>query len=668
QEHDSVSTRIVANYNHMHALTVQYYEVVELYRIAVALSAVERCLFVPMKVLDFTDEIVRKYQGVLAMAALDRRARELLTSEFGSVKLSPTAPVQLRLSGFWATAGRFNIASSMIVGPSPGTPNPIAASAAPVADAGTSPAVSQPTNTSAVPRVFSWDRTELERVARLTSSTVARVDAADIYLTQNTSLLGLTVTTDQPGPVVSAVALKLHSGVAPIALTRTSVDWRVPQTALVQEVAEVLVTTQGQGNFIGIMTLELEYLGSQFPLTLPVNAGPNTTTSVCTIGGTEAGPELLRHLNGNRLYYNQAIWRSLDASTTALLLSKYRFESQSVANLIDPKPLQVAGNYLVFRMPGFLARRNLVEQTNTAPDAIDAVSRAAWRKWLDDKGLGFGPEHTTEQLVPVPTGGVFAEAVLGRSNSAEKLDVTRFWNWQDSPIPLQPPDIAAINMDSRAQAIDLRPGQLGQPVLNIVNPTSLPDPAGLGAILGALQNGNMFRDMSGLAATIGLAQATGSNATGAAADAARLAAANLQVAAQHDIEAKKIEMTTEAVKNSGTTGGSPKNISEMGSLMNSASARDKQKAADRMSSGSSTSGDIMPGVSGSTGLSMSSGSTARSLEDDAFRRALWGGLGVPASDLVLASAQSSGGPPVAVHLDESQLKAWIDSALEGTHI
>ena len=35
-EHESsVSTRILANYNHMHALTVQYYEVVELYRVLV---------------------------------------------------------------------------------------------------------------------------------------------------------------------------------------------------------------------------------------------------------------------------------------------------------------------------------------------------------------------------------------------------------------------------------------------------------------------------------------------------------------------------------------------------------------------------------------------------------------------------------------------------------
>ena len=48
-EHESVSTRILANYNHMHALTIQYYEVIEIYRVMVDLTQVERCLFVPMK-------------------------------------------------------------------------------------------------------------------------------------------------------------------------------------------------------------------------------------------------------------------------------------------------------------------------------------------------------------------------------------------------------------------------------------------------------------------------------------------------------------------------------------------------------------------------------------------------------------------------------------------
>ena len=199
------------------------------------------------------------------------------------------------------------------------------------------------------------------------------------------------------------------------------------------------------------MTLELSYREAFFPLTMPFSAAANASTVAARVGDTEAAPALVEHLQANRLHYNQAIWRSLDASTIALLLSKFVFEGLSVADLIDPRPIQVAGNYLVFRMPGFVARASLPDVRDDA-DTPEAAVRRSWNQFLEDRGLSFGSNNRQESLVPVPTGGVFAEAVLGRSNSAEKLDMTRFWNWQDSPIPLQPPEIAAINLGSRAQS------------------------------------------------------------------------------------------------------------------------------------------------------------------------------------------------------------------------
>ncbi|MDH4118250.1 MAG: hypothetical protein OEW30_12755, partial [Acidimicrobiia bacterium] len=37
--------------------------------------------------------------------------------------------------------------------------------------------------------------------------------------------------------------------------------------------------------------------------------------------------------------------------------------------------------------------------------------------------------------VTLPTRGTLGEAVLGSCNSCEKIDLTRFWNWKDSPVP-----------------------------------------------------------------------------------------------------------------------------------------------------------------------------------------------------------------------------------------
>lgn len=75
-EHEAISTRVVANYNHMHALSVQYYEVVQIYRVAVALSRAEKCFYVPMQLVDFSKpELVRRFRSALAAAPIDERAR-----------------------------------------------------------------------------------------------------------------------------------------------------------------------------------------------------------------------------------------------------------------------------------------------------------------------------------------------------------------------------------------------------------------------------------------------------------------------------------------------------------------------------------------------------------------------------------------------------------------
>ena len=37
-------------------------------------------------------------------------------------------------------------------------------------------------------------------------------------------------------------------------------------------------------------------------------------------------------------------------------------------------------------------------------------------------------------IVSLPTDGMIGEAVLGETNVSEEIDLTRFWNWQDSPI------------------------------------------------------------------------------------------------------------------------------------------------------------------------------------------------------------------------------------------
>ena len=92
-EHETISTRVVTNYNHMHALTVQYYEVVQAFRVTTQLEQAERCLFVPLKLLDFADaKVVERWREVLARGALSLRVQRQLTVEYGVVEIIPQTP------------------------------------------------------------------------------------------------------------------------------------------------------------------------------------------------------------------------------------------------------------------------------------------------------------------------------------------------------------------------------------------------------------------------------------------------------------------------------------------------------------------------------------------------------------------------------------------------
>ena len=167
---------------------------------------------------------------------------------------------------------------------------------------------------------------------------------------------------------------------------------------------------------------------------------------------------------------------------------------------------------------------------------------------------------TRAKDINLPTSGLFTEAILGRSNAAEKIDLTRFINWQDMPIPNAAPSILSVDTGSRAQATPALTVSNTDGVLNILPPTALPDPSGLANVLAAVQNGAIFRDMSQAAVlgTIlsnlaGVAQRTATSAGQLSGDAL---AATLQSATAL---ANKVADATQ-----GLAGGAFKSMTELG--------------------------------------------------------------------------------------------------------
>ena len=104
--------------------------------------------------------------------------------------------------------------------------------------------------------------------------------------------------------------------------------------------------------------------------------------------------------------------------------------------------------------------------------------------------------YGVSEHVYLPSGGLFAEAILGRSNAAEVIDITRYFNWQDSPIPNPAPVLQPVGTESRYQTPPQTAVTVPPNSINLVNPVNFPDPTGLKEVLTAVRTGDMFRDMS----------------------------------------------------------------------------------------------------------------------------------------------------------------------------
>ncbi|WP_157790211.1 hypothetical protein [Bradyrhizobium japonicum] len=540
-EHEQVSTRIVANYNHMHALTVQYYEVVQIYRVTVQLNSFVRTLFLPFELLDFTganaSELVARFRGQLLDAALTQRAAQLLLDERGRVEVRSGVRVPLPISVGTLADANLSVTARMVrpgrgvgadlvaggpggpavgSGPEVGTEGPVVASPLP----GTRFTVVRP---GPLAEVVPGD-------ARLVS-----VGFEDVGIDR--------VRVDQAG-----VAAESSTFVVPAATDQVDFANGIP----LRTVSSIHVARDASTQSVGSMNLRYDSEGRQSIAAVPLSLVSGTAMQkVAFLAGDAADrrAELLAHLQTNRSYYTQAVLTRLDSSSLMLMLSGVSWLGKPLADQVEPKLIAVTGNYLVLRAPA-------------EDNDLSGIGNDTWGQLLRNRGVDFGTQDT--RLVPIPTGGVFAEAVLGRSNSAEKLDITRFWNWQDSPIPLQPPEIAPVGTGSRATPEDLRPGQLGAPVVTVMPPSVLPEPTGLSAALGALAAANMFRDMSGLAGTQAAAQAAAGGTLTAATEAGRIASANYQAATTQATEMGKaaadmFKVLKTSSSGAGSSGGAPPN-------------------------------------------------------------------------------------------------------------
>lgn len=140
---------------------------------------------------------------------------------------------------------------------------------------------------------------------------------------------------------------------------------------------------------------------------------------------------LLQHVVENTVEYSKAVWQGLTAEERAILLERFTIgvPTGGVGDATDEVPLLscVANQVLGFFgnaaiMPFFIPPGVAEKVKYTSRDVQEALLRFHRQSY-----------RPAQSSITLPARGVLGEAVLGHCESSEKIDLTRFWNWQDSP-------------------------------------------------------------------------------------------------------------------------------------------------------------------------------------------------------------------------------------------
>ncbi|MES2521388.1 MAG: hypothetical protein V4617_01730 [Gemmatimonadota bacterium] len=597
------STSNVTNYNHMHALNVQYYELLQHYMTRVDVERVEPLLFVPITALDFTGHrFIRDYWHAvrpLLPAALQEPGDAYFVDDSvpdaapaprnvpPALVLTPSRLEGLRIRLAFVSDGAVQItlavgldAAREVVGEEefPRTAGDVSF------------------------RIFRFPRID---DARTIERLVLRVDGHSQRFSISALVLDGRYTLGAEARDLDDTAI----GTEPIQAgqRRHFLPWTMPRLA-----------------DPGPTPAEVRERAIDIARTRARNEAEANAHARLVANEARFLAELRAEVLRRRHAFTRAILAAIEPEEVLALMRAVRFGHRDAPTepgvplslIADPSPVAVTPGALVFRL------RRLDSATRTA-----IAGRLRFARELPDRValLGYADELLTHFANPavreaaavtdqlfLPTGGMFAEAVLGRSNAAEYLDLERYFQWTDSPIPHQPPPIASASTDSRFQR-GTADADVPGATLTPAAPVAFPDPVTASGTLAALAQAGLFRDLSGRAelaqivgSVAGLAGQLGEAAasmTGAAADRALATAGQLSQTA----------MTL--AQGAAAPAGSPVSQTRMGAAVNGQRALDAQAtaAADPGSGVTPPSPEAQQLVRAAAGLPPAPPSTSRSV-------------------------------------------------------
>lgn len=500
-ERVQATSESVANYNHCHAVTIQYFEVVRHFAVHHRFAGAQECLFIPLQMSNFETEKALRWRNVLEGCLLRQDLRrgfealERIQNERESLTENYYDSIGYPRTNWAEQSVRFVQGELFLEFYFFNTKDAV--------------------DDSLIAFFKKFFRVDLNeyRDRKISDAELARIVGprtvehllnALVVETDGGQSLDLDVTLVTPFRQNARLQLTLSSR-NPTAIPRASirgVKIRFDEAKVRADDATDIAQFRDLYMKVLVRSGSLRYRTDNFAGTLfsgridnDLFVGTDTVFLPTPLTSEELrnprgedldlANKLIHHLNENLEYYHTCMWFLMSDERRFMLLDGIvapgKANGRSVASVVENRIIGIAGNSLI--MP--VAPGNQLDPT--IDDTVDLHAK-------------YYVESNDPTRVSLPTKGVYAESVLGKCNSCEEKDEGRFWRWEESPIPNSPTTpISPVSLDTRrAEPGDLRPNPLPAPVVSIQNAPALPDPTALSTALNLVGKGDAFRDVTGL--------------------------------------------------------------------------------------------------------------------------------------------------------------------------
>ncbi len=581
-----VETEVIANHNHCHALTIQYFEVLRHYVVQQTLAQVQPCLFIPLQMSVFDTAKIVRWQDILrqhfiAPATINEGGKPLIEGFEATERLfHQYAGSDLPL-GSYADDALTDMTGSFVLRLNIKRPSP------PDKDEGWLPLYNHYLFRSGLPldviKVKLSAADIAQRDALFEADIAPKIAEAYINTLQVDAIdeagqriaLGLDVSLVSDYRRDQALYVTLRANALPSGLTRRRI-----QRVVIYSMFDL---SANEGSKAVVLSGRLEYRTAHYADSLFEQQKINDDLSNVTGFGTsqqesvslytplspaelrnprhedvELSLRLAKHLNAHLEHYHKAIWYNMDADRRFMLLDGFYAPNaggKSVASVVENTVIGIAGNSLIMPVaPGYQLDPTY-QLLRHAPAALDANAEpSGGQQALFNHYLPLTPSPAYR--VSVPTRGVFTEAIQGACNACEPIEEGRR-DWAskdlDEPTAINPVQTQAPQYDP-GFTDQLKPTPMAQPVVTIQNAPAAPAPgAGLADAFKLLGQASMFKDITGLDGNIKNAMQNAALSTEAAKHYADVSAELAKtMAVLNNDRAKKIQEQADKAHKDGT--------------------------------------------------------------------------------------------------------------------